>query len=486
MDVSADPRRIRDAVSVATAAGRELEMDLGHLIGPLSDRRRRFVYVARQIDPSRAAKLARRGIVGLDLQPSERRTYPQRSVAAQLLGQVDVDNRGIAGLELALNGVLSGRPGSQRLIHDPAGRSIAVRSVEPARDGRDVQLTVDAKIQARAEAVLRDTVRTWEAKGATAVVLDPRSGELLAMAVAPTFDANRFGRVPAARTRNPTVTDTYEPGSTFKIVTFAAALTEKVASPSSQFLLRDSIQVADRTIHESHPRNPERLTFADIVSRSSNVGTLTLALKLGERRVANWISRFGFGRKTGVDFPGETRGLVLPLNRWSGSTIGNVPIGQGIAVTPLQMASAYGTIANRGVLVQPHLVRRVADAAPTRPVRRRVLDPAVAQTLMGMLEGVVDDRLGTGTAAAIKGYRVAGKTGTAAKPERHGYSRSRYVASFVGVVPATNPRLVVLVTVDEPKRAIWGGVVAAPAFQAIARFALTHLEVPSDAPVAPE
>jgi cell division protein FtsI (penicillin-binding protein 3) len=225
------------------------------------------------------------------------------------------------------------------------------------------------------------------------------------------------------------------------------------------------------------------MSVAQILSKSSNVGAITLAQKLTRHRLVQWISRFGFGRKTGIDFPGESPGIVLPEERWSGSSIGNIPIGQGIAVTPIQMASAYAAIANRGVWVRPHLVDHVGDGATVKPARHQVVSGWVARELMAMLKNVVAE--GTGTLAAVPGYQVAGKTGTAAKPDsRGGYSDSRYVASFVGVVPASRPRLVILVSVDEPRGAIWGGVVAAPAFAQIAKFDLQYLDggVQPDAP----
>jgi cell division protein FtsI (penicillin-binding protein 3) len=289
--------------------------------------------------------------------------------------------------------------------------------------------------------------------------------------------------VPADRTRNRTVTDTYEPGSTLKLVTVAGALSEGLVSPGTPFMLPPSIRVADRVIHEAHERPTQRMTVAEILSQSSNVGTVTLAKLLGSKRLSQWVSRFGLGRQTGIDFPGETAGIVPPLERWSGSTIGTLPIGHGIAVTAVQLAAAYGAIANGGVWVQPHVVDRVTGSAAVVPKRRRIVSRGIARTLVAMLEGVVDDRLGTGTLAKVPGYYVAGKTGTAAKPDpRGGYSTSRYVASFVGMLPVKDPRLVILVTVDEPRGAIWGGVVAAPAFQRLARFGMQHLEVAPDAP----
>jgi cell division protein FtsI (penicillin-binding protein 3) len=366
-------------------------------------------------------------------------------------------------------------------VRDPFGQVIDVIDSKAERPGRDVFLTLDHRMQANAERVLRETVQQWDAKGATAVVLDPHTGAVLAMANAPSFDANKFGAAGRARVRNRAITDTYEPGSTFKLVTVAAALSEKLVAPSTKFTLAPTIRVADRIIHEHEPRPTQVMSVAQILFQSSNIGTITLAQLLGRDRVASWIDRFGFGSPTGVDFPGESGGIVLPPERWSGSTIGNVPIGQGIAVTALQMAAAYGAIANGGVLHEPYLVERIGEERRGRGPGRRVVSETVAAQVMTMLRDVVSAEGGTGAAAAVPGYTVAGKTGTAAKPERGGYSTSRYVASFAGVVPAKDPRLVILVSVDEPRKAIWGGVVAAPAFSQIARFGLHYLEVAPDA-----
>lgn len=480
--VYADPRQVRNPRAVAVAAGRALGLDPNDLYPKLADRTRAFVYVQRKADPVRAARLERRGLAGLGFYPEERRSYPQGRVAASLLGYAGVDNKGIAGLELGLDGVLSGRPGSETRVRDPFGRAIDVVGERAAVDGRDAYLTIDHTIQANAETVLHDTVDRWHARSATAIVLDPRTGAVLAMAVERGYDANNFARVPADRQRNRAVTDTYEPGSTFKVVTVTGALSERLVSPQTAFTLPYQILVADRWIHDAEERGTERMTVSEILSHSSNVGAITLAGLLGKDRLARWISRFGFGHLTGIDYLGESPGFVLPPDRWSGSTIGNVPIGQGIAVTPVQMAAAYAAIANDGVWVRPHLVDHVAGLARPRAAKRRVMSSAVAGSLVQMLRGVVGAG-GTGELAAVPGYQVAGKTGTAQKPDaRGGYSDSRYVASFVGFVPASSPRLVILVAVDEPQGMIWGGVVAAPAFQQIAKFDLQYLEVPPDAP----
>ena len=344
-----------------------------------------------------------------------------------------------------------------------------------------MQLTLDHQIQANAEAVLEETVRRHGARAASAIVMDPHTGAILAMATAPGFNANRFPTTRADRRRNRAVTDTYEPGSTFKLVTVTAGLQEGIVSPSSAFSLPPTLQVADRVIRESHSRGTERMSVRQIVERSSNIGTITIAQRLGEGRLASWIERFGFGKTTGIDFPGESPGFALPRDEWSGSTIGTVPIGHGIAVTPIQMARAYSAVANGGVLVRPRLIERVDGKAVGERRGSRIVSREVSTKMLSMLRGVVVE--GTGTEAAIPGYTVAGKTGTAAKIDPDGrYSHSRYVASFVGLVPATKPRLVIMVMVDEPSGSIYGGEVAAPAFKQIARFNLQHLEVPPDIP----
>jgi len=331
--------------------------------------------------------------------------------------------------------------------------------------------------------VLRETVHKWAAKSASAIVLDPRTGAILAMAVQPGFDANRFPSAPSDLQRNRTVTDTYEPGSTFKLITVAGALSERIVTPTTRFTLPYSLQVADRVIHDAEKRGIVHYSVAQILAHSSNIGAITLAQMLGRTRLSAWIAKFGFGRTTGVDFPGESPGIVLPPDKWSGSTIGNVPIGQGISVTPIQLASAYAAIANRGVWSRPHLVDHVAGGARPSLNRHRLVSPRIAKQLMSMLKDVVAE--GTGQYAAMPGYQVAGKTGTAQKPDsRGGYATGRYVASFVGIVPASRPRFVILVAVDEPRGAIWGGVVAAPAFSQIAKFDLQYLDggITPDAP----
>ena len=479
--VYANPRQVNDARDLTLVASKQLGLDPAELYPMLVDRSKGFVYVARKADPRKAKILQSMDFAGLGFYPEELRFYPQGPVAAQVIGYAGLDNKGLEGLERSLEGTLAGKPGSQTIVKDPFGRALDVVATKAETPGRSVRLTIDREIQANAEEILQDTVRRWGARAATAVVMDPHTGEIFAMATAPRFNANRFPTTRADRRRNRAVTDTYEPGSTFKLVTIAAGLQEGVITPRTSFRLAPTIKVADRVIHEAHTRGTERLTVKQIVEQSSNIGTITIAEHLGPGRLASWVDRFGFGAKSGVDFPGESAGFALPLDQWSGSTIGTVPIGHGIAVTPVQMARAYAAIANGGRLVRPHLIDRIDGKTVGATRGRRVVSRHVSEQMMSMLRGVVLE--GTGTEAAIPGYTVAGKTGTAAKIDPDGtYSTSRYVASFVGMVPATKPKLVIMVMVDEPHGDIYGGVVAAPAFREIARFNLQHLEIPQDAP----
>jgi cell division protein FtsI (penicillin-binding protein 3) len=477
--VYADPKTIVDPQRVAVKAASTLGVDADALYPSLRDRSKRFVYIARKADPVQAAALQKLGLAGVGFYPEERREYPQGSVGAHVVGYAGTDNNGLEGLERSLDKKLAGQEGYEIVVRDPNGRAIDVVSSRAEQPGKNVVLTLDHQIQATAEQLLVSQVRRWRAKGATAIVMDTRTGAILAMANAPTVDANRFGTAPVESRRNRAVTDLYEPGSTFKIVTIAAALEDNVVSPLTSFRLPPTIQVADRVIHEAHIRGTETMTVRQILAESSNIGTITIAQELGKGELASWIDRFGFGKQTGIDYPGESGGLVLPLDKWSGSTIGTVPIGQGIAVTPLQMVCAYAAIGGGGILPRPYLVEKIGGKRVTHHPGRRVVSKGTADRMMSMFRSVVLE--GTGSEAAIPGYTVAGKTGTAQKAENGRYVR-KYVASFVGLVPAKNPRLAILVMVDEPQGDVYGGTVAAPIFRDIARFALQYLEVPPDAP----
>ncbi len=478
--VYADPRNVVAPKKAAVKAAGALGLDADELYLKLRDRSKQFVYIDRKTDAAKATELEAMNVAGLGFYPEERRSYPQGKVASNVLGFAGTDNFGLDGLERSLDKTLAGRPGYEIVVRDPAGQAIDVVKSRRERPGKNVVLTIDHQIQANAEQLLSARVAQYGAKGGTAIVMDPRNGSILAMANAPTFDANRFASVDPDLRRNRAVTDVYEPGSTFKIVTIAGALEDNVVTPDTSFWLQPTIHVADRVIHDSHWRPAERMTVRQILSESSNVGTVTIAKeRLGGKELARWVDRFGFGHPTGSELPGESPGMVLPYDDWSGSTIGTVPIGQGIAVTPLQMVSAYAAIGNDGVMPTPHVVEKIGGKRVSRGGGRRVVSQHTADRMIGMFRDVVLE--GTGTEAAIPGYTVAGKTGTANKAENGRYV-SKYVASFVGLVPARKPRLAILVMIDEPHGQIYGGVVAAPVFRDIARFALQYLEVPPDAP----
>jgi cell division protein FtsI (penicillin-binding protein 3) len=478
-DVIADPMQISDPKHEARVAAKVLGIRVRPLVRELSDRSRGFVYVERKASPKRAAALSKRELTGFTFSSDERRVYPQGTVAASVLGYAGVDNTGLAGLEDSLNQQLAGTPGRATVVRDATGQAVNTIQERPAHDGRSVFLTLDSHIQAQAEQVLEKTVHEWRAKDATAIVIDPHTGAILAMAQEPGYNANYY---PAAAAHHLTidhaVNDVFEPGSVFKVVTIGGALSQHDITPNSVFRVPGSLQVSDRVIHDAEEHGTEMLTVKQILQRSSNIGTDIIAGRyLGESGLKKWMRRFGFGRRTGIDLPGESPGL-LP-SYWSGSTIGTVPIGQGVSVTSIQLASVYAAIANGGEWIQPHLVDHVVGEPPPKLQRRRILTRGVDDELRTMLKGVVSDQ-GTAELAAIPGYSVAGKTGTAQKPGPHGYIPGAYVATFVGMVPASNPGLVVLVSVDEPHGQIYGGLVAAPAFEQIASFDLQYLEVPPD------
>jgi cell division protein FtsI/penicillin-binding protein 2 len=486
--VYADPYLVRNARGIALAAHDILGVDPNTLLPQLMNKKSRFVYVKRFVDPKTAELFLKKGFQGVESYPEELRTYPQGGVGAQVLGYAGIDGRGLGGLELQYDRKLAGRPGNQTIVRDPTGRTIDVISSRPAWQGSDVFTTIDHTIQAQAEKILRETVSKWGAKDASAIVLDPSTGEVLAMAQTPGYDANNTSNVARwspGLLRNRAVTDTYEPGSTFKLVTITGVLSDHLVTPDTRFTLPYLFHYGSCwqcTVHDAELRGTVNYSVSQILAYSSNVGVVTLAEKLGPKRLADWVQKFGFGSTTGIDFPGESPGFVLPLDQWSDPTIGNVPIGQGIAVTPIQMASVYAAVANGGVWIQPHLVDRVGGHAPEKWTHRRLMSPDVDHEVKKMLTGVVADVGATGNEAQIPGYTVAGKTGTAQIPTAHGYSTTDYTASFVGMVPASHPRLIVLVKVNAPRGSIFGGVVAAPAFAAIAKFDLQYLEVPPDAP----
>jgi cell division protein FtsI/penicillin-binding protein 2 len=477
-DIAVTPYLVKDPGKLAHSLAPLLARPESDLLEKLTKRRSGFEYLARQVPAGRADRVLKLRQDGIQIIPRTKRAYPRGWLGSQLLGTVGTDGKGLSGVEYARNGVLRGSDGERREVNDALGEPISMRDTKPTQAGQTVQLTIDTPLQDQVEQVLAGVGKTYRPKGATAVVMNPRNGEVLALANWPRVDANDVGGAPAYARQDRAVGFTYEPGSTFKAFTVAGALQEHAVTPHTQFELPVNLQVADRQIHDAEPRGPETLTVAQILAQSSNVGAVKIGQRLGTRRFDSWVHRFGFGKSTGADLPGEEQGIVLPLKQYSGSSMGNLPIGQGQAVTPLQMATGYSAIANGGILRPPHVVRAIGDKPVPVPAGRRVLSKPVAASVRRMLEGVLAAG-GTASEAAIPGYSLAGKTGTASKPDpvNGGYSNSKYVASFVGFAPARHPRLLVAVMVDEPKGAIFGGVVAAPAFQKIIGFALPYMGI---------
>jgi cell division protein FtsI/penicillin-binding protein 2 len=475
--ITATPYLVKDPARAAAKLARVLGRPEAALLKKLARRDTGFAYLARGVPARRADKARALGIAGVDFLPEFQRRYPRSWMASQLLGNVGTDGEGLSGLEYELDRALRGADGERKLVKDALGDAIELRDVKRARSGTDVRLTLDANIQDEAEKVLAEVGETWRPKGATALVMNPQDGSILALANWPRVDANRLYEAPEYAMMNRATGVTYEPGSTFKAFTVAAALEEDKVRPDTEFDLAPTIRVADREIGESHARGYVRLTTAEILKQSSNVGAVTIGQRLGADDFDRWVRRFGFGKPTGVDLPGEEAGLLLDRKDYSGSTMGNMPIGQGLSVTPMQMGAAYSAIANGGILRAPHIVASIGGRKHPPAKGRRVISLQTAAALRRMLEGVLGPG-GTASGAKIEGYVAAGKTGTAEKADEHGgYSKTKFVSSFVGFAPAHAPKLLIAVMVDEPKGDIYGGTVAAPAFKEIADFVLPYLRI---------
>ncbi len=476
--IYATPYQVKNPPQAAAQLAPILKQPKGEVLEALSAEGG-FSYVAQKVDLATAAKVEALEIEGIGQLPESRRSYPQGEMAGQVIGAVGSENQGLTGLEAGEEEALAGSDGERRIVNDALGEPIRLETVEEADDGEDIQLTLDPVIQRETERALAGVGEAYSPKGATAIVVDPRSSEVLAMANWPPVDPNNLEEASNEDLLNKATGFTYEPGSTFKAFTVAAALEEKTVTPASEFTLPPVLQVADRTIEDSHPRGTETMSVATILSHSSNVGAATIGLGVGAEKFDRWIHRFGFGRPTGIQYPAEEQGLLLDLDEYSGSTLGNEAIGQGLSVTPIQMVAGYTAIANGGMLRPPQLIKKVGDEPVEEPKGRRVISPQVSSDIREMLEGVLAPG-GTASEISVPGYTLAGKTGTAEVAENGEYSDTKYVASFIGFAPAQNPQLLAAVIVDQPQGEIYGGSVAGPAFGQIAEFALPYLGVPQE------
>ena len=478
-----DPAHVDDPHKTAEKLAPILGIEASALEGKLAGTwpGDRHEYLARQVEPKVARRVRALNLAGVYMKREPKRYYPGGRLASHLLGFTDIDGLGLEGIEAQYESILRGKAGSMALEQDPAGRPLPQADFvyERPKPGRSLLLTIDKELQYFTQLTLADAAGRYHAESGVAIVMRPRNGEILALANVPDFDPNRAGRFSDDERRNRAITDVYEPGSAFKIVATSGALEAGVVTPRSTFTVPDTFAYSDRVFHDSHPHPTEKMTVTEIIEQSSNVGTIQIGLRLGGAKLDKMVRRFGFGTETGLDFPGEVGGIVLDRDDWTGPTIATIPIGQGIAVTALQMASAYSTIANDGMWVEPKVLAstvgpRGEPITSSKATHRRVISRRTATKMTDILTGVVEK--GTGIEAQIPGYLVAGKTGTAQKPLPGGGYGNSYIASFAGFAPANRPEVVVLVVLDNPSP-IWGGATAAPTFKTIAQFALRHLGI---------
>jgi len=483
--IYASPRLVEDATATAEALSAALGGEVSTYVKHL-DSDKGFAYIARKADLERAETVESLGLKGIGLLKDSRRTYPSGELAAQVLGFVGIDDEGLGGLELHYDSLLAGEPGFVLAERDPFGRPLpgGVMHTEEPVHGSDIVLTIDRDIQYVAQLEIQTAVEKWQATAGSIVVMNPDTGEILAMASVPAFNPNRFAEADATAYRNRPITDVLEPGSTAKAITAASVIDAGLFEPDSMFEIPPTLKVAGKTIKEAHPRPKVDWSLTEIVAGSSNVGSVMVGMALGEQQLYDYLDRFGLNERTGVDFPGEAIGYVPPVDQWSATSIANIPFGQGISMTPLQFTRALSAIANGGELVTPHFLLEVPADPSFRASksRARAISSETAEAMREILKVAVTE--GTGSAASVEGYEVAGKTGTAqkARTDGPGYAQGKYVASFSGFLPADDPQVLVVVMIDEPKGAIYGGVVAAPVFSEVARFAVSHLKIPPTSP----
>jgi len=475
-------KEVKNKAQVADRLALILGMDRAVIFERLS-RDKLFVWIARKISPSKADAVRKLKVEGLSFVKESQRVYPKGETACHLLGFTDIDNNGLEGVELFYNSFLKGVPGWRLAQKDAKQRELISKQLEmvPPADGYNIHLTIDEVIQSIAERTLAETCKKRNALGGSIVVMDPKSGDILAMAMVPLYDLNNAKRSNIEHRRNRAITDLFEPGSVFKVFALAGILQEKIFGLEEKFdCERGNWAVAGKVLHDHHGYGI--LSFREVIEKSSNIGTVKGAMRLGADRLYKVIKDFGFGAKSGIGLAGEINGLVPHPKNWSRSSIINIPIGHGVAVTPIQLVSAFGAIANNGLLMKPRILTHIDDAQgkivqsyDPEPVRQAISKEAAIQ-VRTVLEGVVSR--GTGKKAAVPGFRAAGKTGTAQKILPDGtYSHDHFWASFVGFVPYDEPKLVIAVSIDEPRPVYYGGEVAAPAFSKVASEILGYWQV---------
>jgi len=483
------PASLDDPSGVARDLSPVLRVRAGEIEKKLKQERS-FVWIARKLDPEQGRRLERMPLEGIGVVMEGQRFYPKGPLLSHVLGFAGMDSQGLEGIERRYDPSLRGEKQMVVLQRDALGRTVFPKGLheQAPSAGHNVILTIDEVIQYIAEKELEEAVTATRAKGGIAIVMEPRTGAILAMAVNPRFDPNTVQAISADRWRNRALTDTYEPGSTMKIFVAAAALEEKVMEPETLVYGENGRMVVAKTVIHDHDKLGW-MTFAQVIQRSSNIGSVKTAMALGAERLYRWLRAFGFGERTEIDLPGEVAGLIKEPRDWERRSLASIAIGQEIGVTALQLVTAVAAIANGGWLMKPYTVSEIRDekgrvvVQVSPQVRRQPISPESVHTLSKILEGVVTH--GTGSKAAVPGYRVAGKTGTAQKidPKTGAYSSNLSVGSFVGYVPADDPRLAIVVVIDEPQTEAWGGVVAAPVFRRVSEQALQHLGISSQEPV---
>jgi cell division protein FtsI (penicillin-binding protein 3) len=484
--VIADPYLITNPQKVAAQIAPLLGLSIADTLKGLTKSSTGYSTLSYDLPASSANKIMAKRINGISDEAVSRRVYPRGSTAMQVLGWVGSNRKSSGGLEYLYYKQLHGTAGKREIVNDAKGQAIAVHNVKTMVPGKNLKLTLSAPLQNEMEQALAQVGEEYSPKDATAIAMNPQTGQILGLANWPSDNGNDIGAAPLADTEDYGVGLSYEPGSTFKAVTVAGALSDGAVTPDTNIYVPSELHVADRTISDAEPHGDEDMTVANVLKVSSNIGADQIAAREGATKFNYWMHRFGFGQTTGVDLPGEQQGIVPPMKDWSEVSMANFPFGQGIEVTPMQMIRAYSAIANGGILRTPSIVESIGGRKVAGAKGHRVISTGVASEMRDMLRGVLADG-GTASGAQIYGYDLAGKTGTANIVVGNHYSDTEYMASFIGMVPASDPKLVVAVVVDEPQGSIFGGSVAAPAFKQIVGWAVPYFGInpcPSPCPAS--